>query len=110
MNGDQERGFDLERRLATVLQLGTGLGSCIIATGWVIFAIGEPLSLRGVALSIIRAGIAVFILLPALRVLVMIIVFFRERDYRFGAIAALVLTVIVIGAVLGVRMAGAVPG
>jgi hypothetical protein len=45
-----------------------------------------------------------------LRVLLMVVVFVCERDYRFGAIAALVLAVIVVGAALGVRMAGVVPG
>jgi uncharacterized membrane protein len=39
--------------------------------------------------------------LPVLRVTLMLIVFLRERDYRFGAIAALVLTFIVLGFVLG---------
>ena len=109
MSGD-ERNFGLERHLATMLQLGTGVGSFIIAVGWVVSAIGEAVSLHIAAVAIVRAGIALFILLPGLRVLLMLIVFFRERDYRFGAIAALVLTVIAIGAVLGVCMAGAVPG
>jgi hypothetical protein len=51
-----------------------------------------------------------FILVPALRVLLMVVVFVCERHYRFGAIASLVLAVIVVGAALGARMAGVVPG
>jgi hypothetical protein len=39
----------------------------------------------------------------------MVGVFVRERDYWFAAIAALVLAVIVVGAALGMHMAGAVP-
>jgi transposase len=35
-------------------RVGIGAGSCVIAAGWVISAIGEPLSLRSVAPSIIR--------------------------------------------------------
>jgi hypothetical protein len=43
-------------------------------------------------------------------VLLMVVVFVCERDYRFGAIVALVQAIVVLGAALGVRMAGAVPG
>ncbi len=39
----------------------------------------------------------------------MVIVFIRARDYRFSAIAAFVLTIIVFGAALGVLKAGAYP-
>jgi uncharacterized membrane protein len=56
----------------------------------------------GLALSVVRgplgsgiaaAGIALFILLPALRVGVMLIFFLRAGDYRYGAIAGLVLLI-----------------
>ena len=108
MSGEGKRLSGLERRLATTLQLGTWAAFCIIAVGWVLSAAGESLLLP--AATIVRAGIALFILLPAVRVLLMAVVFFRERDYRFGAIAALVLVVIVAGAVLGARMADGMPG
>jgi len=110
MSGDRQIASGLERRLATTLQLGTWVGFCIIAVGWVMSAIGEPSSLPIAALAIVRAGIALFILLPALRVVLMVVLFVCERDYRFGAIAALVLAIIVVGAALGVRMAVVVPG
>ena len=34
----------------------------------------------------------------------------RERDFRFSAIAMLVLAIIILGAVLGMHMAGSMPG
>jgi uncharacterized membrane protein len=108
MSGDRKRESGLERRLAMTLQLGTWIGFCIIAVGWVLSGIGDPPSTAAVA--IVRAGIALFILLPALRVLLMIVGFVCERDFRFGAIAALVLAVIVVGAALGVHTAGVLPG
>ena len=40
----------------------------------------------------------------------MVVVFVCEHDYRFRAIAALVLAAIVVGAALGVRLSGAAPG
>jgi uncharacterized membrane protein len=110
MSGNRKRASGLERCLATTLELGTWVGSCIIAVGWVLLATGEPPSLPTAAGTIVRAGIALFILLPATRVLLMVIVFVCEREYRFSAIAALVLAVIVMGAVLGVHMASVVPG
>ncbi len=110
MSTDPKRDPGLERSLATMLHLGTWVGSCIVAVGWAAAAIAEPPWLRTVAVAIELAGIGLFVLLPVLRVLLMVVVFIREHDYRFGAIAALVLTIIVIGAAWGVYMADAVPG
>ena len=53
-----------------------------------------------VCTRIITAGIALLIVLPVLRVLLMLIVFLCERDFRFGAIALLVLAIILLGSVL----------
>jgi uncharacterized membrane protein len=110
MSGHRKPGSGLERLLATTLQFGTGVGSCIIAVGWVLSATGEPPSLSTAAVAIVRAGIVLFIVLPALRVLLMVGAFVCQRDYWFAAIAALVLAVVVVGAALGMHMAGAVPG
>jgi hypothetical protein len=43
-------------------------------------------------------------------VIMMLIMFVRERDYRFSVVAALILVIIVFGAALGVHMAGGIPG
>ena len=50
-----------------------------------------------------QAGITLLILLPGLRVLLMAAVFIRQRDYRFGAIAVLVLAIILAGAISGIH-------
>ncbi len=39
--------------------------------------------------------------LPVVRVIVMLIVYFRQRDYRLAAIALLVLTIILLGFTVG---------
>jgi hypothetical protein len=62
------------------------------------------------SVRIVIGGISIFIFLPVLRVIVMLIIFVCERDYRFGAIATLVLMIIVLGAALGVHMADGMPG
>jgi len=54
-------------------------------------------------MSIATAGIALFILLPVLRVGVMLVFFLRARDYRYGAITALVLVIISISFLVGAR-------
>lgn len=89
----------LERLLARVLDQGTWLASGIIGAGWLLAAAGW----RSVVL--IDSGIALFLLLPVVRVVVMLVVFVRERDYRFGIIAAVVLSIIALGAFLGAHIA-----
>src|SRR6266481_5103379 len=52
-------------------------------------------------MRIATIGIALLILLPVVRVAVMLIVYLRHRDYRFSAIALLVLTIILLGFAVG---------
>jgi len=82
----------MNARLADLLHYGTWLASIAIGAGW---------ALRSTRIETI--GIALFILLPTLRVLLMLLVFLRERDYRFTAIAALVLAIILLGFAVGMR-------
>lgn len=98
MTNSPARHHGLERLLARVLDQGTWLASGIIAVGWILSASGWR------TVGVINAGVALFLLLPVLRVLIMLIVFMRERDYRFAAITAVVLSIIVLGALLGARM------
>ena len=111
MTADPARHPALERLLATLLHRGTWVASCVIALGLVLTSVNRPGATPAMTgTRIVTAGIALFILLPVLRVLLMLAVFVRERDYRFGAIAMLVLAIIFLGAVLGTHMAGGLPG
>jgi uncharacterized membrane protein len=87
----------LERQLAATLAYGTALGSVVIAAGllW-------PVSGASGGAGIVMAGVAIFILLPVLRVALMLWAFVRQRDYGFAAVSALVLAIIGLGVVLGV--------
>lgn len=98
MNGDLARHPRLERLLASLLHGGTWIGCLVIGIGLAIQAMKETVA--GASMPIVTAGIALLILLPILRVLVMLLVFLHERDLRFSLIAASVLIIIVIGAVL----------
>ena len=54
-------------------------------------------------MRIAAIGIGLFILLPTLRVLLMLLVFIREGDFRLAATAALVLAIILFGLSVGFR-------
>jgi len=102
----QRDGLDL--LLATMLHRGTWIGSSVIAVGLALPMVrGSEASSAIMGTWIITAGILLLIALPVLRVLLMLIVFVRERDFRFGAIAMLVLAIILLGAVLGVAPSAA---
>jgi uncharacterized membrane protein len=81
----------LNRVLARLLEVGTWLSSFIIAVGLLVPA----------RTTVVTAGIALFIALPVVRVLVMFVTFVRRRDGWGIIIAGLVLTIIALGAALG---------
>ena len=97
--------MNMERLLAVLLRYGVWLASLAIGIGLAVALAGSaPAGMRIVAI-----GIGLFILLPSLRVLLMLAVFVRARDYRFGLIAALVLAIIVLGLAIGMHTPEARP-
>lgn len=113
MTAKLARNVGLESLLARVLSVGTWLATFVIALGLALPLLGghggSP-DMTSASTRIVTVGIALFILLPVLRVLLMVIVFIRERDYRFAAIAALVLAIIIFGFALGTHIAKPIPG
>src|SRR6516162_4349447 len=113
MSTGDARSPRLESLLAGLLYYGTWLACAVIALGLVLAFAREGLGPGNGAPSsgmrVVTAGIALFILLPVLRVCVMLVVFARERDYRFVAIAAAVLAIILVGFTVGMYTAGS-PG
>ena len=100
----------LERLLAQVLQYGTWLASAIIAVGLAVALIDSRYGTHSAGLlsstRIVETGIVLFILLPVFRVFLMLLVFLKERDYRFSTIAALVLLILMLGFIVGMRSSG----
>jgi uncharacterized membrane protein len=85
----------LELLLAGLLRYGTWLASGV--TG-----LGLAMSLVGVeGTPVVAAGVALFIALPVLRVLVMLGAFILNQDYRLVIVAAVVLMTILAGLVIG---------
>jgi uncharacterized membrane protein len=52
-------------------------------------------------MHIVTVGIALFILLPVMRLILMLGMFLHQRDYRFSAITALVLVIVAVGLLVG---------
>lgn len=97
----------LERLLAVLLHYGTWSASAVIALGFALALIDSHFGTHNLAvlpnMRIARLGIVMFILLPILRVFLMLLVFIREHEYRLAMTAALVLTIVALGFVLGLR-------
>jgi uncharacterized membrane protein len=88
----------LERQLGRLLHYGTLAAAAVVAAGLAI-----AFASASFGMPVANAGIALFILLPVLRVGAMLIFFLRARDYRYGAIAAVVLSIILISFFVGTR-------
>jgi uncharacterized membrane protein len=87
-----------ELLLAGLLRYGTWLASGV--TG-----LGLAMSLAGVeGTYVVAAGVALFIALPVLRVLVMLGAFIVNQDYRLVIVAAVVLMTILAGLVIGLSL------
>ena len=91
----------IESLLAGALNVGTWLASIVIAAGLVLSLFYQRTPFPTGA-QILTAGIALFILLPILRVILMLIFFAKQRDYKFTAAAALVFLTIFAGLAIGI--------
>ncbi len=95
----------LEEMLAALLRYGSWSASAAIGLGYALALIGSHAPNRNPAvlpdMRIATVGIVLFILLPILRVLLMFLVFIRERDFRFAFISGMVLAIILLGIFLG---------
>jgi uncharacterized membrane protein len=104
----------LEDWLAALLRGGTWLASAVIGLGFTLAFIDSRFGTHNLAIlpnaQIVNLGIALLILLPPLRVLVMLFAFIRERDFRLAFIAAVVLTMILLGVVAGFAVKQGIAG
>lgn len=93
-----------EQIIAGLLWYGTWIASALVAAGIVVRALQPPdhpflSGLNG--LTVMKAGVALFIVLPVARVALMLVIFLREHDYLYTAISALVLAIIAAGVLVG---------
>ena len=92
----REPGFD--RAVALVLRVGAFGCFFIMLAGLIVrlFVGGR------IPLTIERAGVLLMLVTPVVRVLVACILFFRERDQRYGLISLGVLVILLLGSVFGI--------
>jgi hypothetical protein len=86
-----------ERVIARLLRCGTWLASGTVAAGLTVELLHhlDASILRGLnGFDLMKAGVALFILLPVTRVALMLGIFLREQDHLYAAISALVLAII----------------
>jgi hypothetical protein len=112
----RDAAIALERALAWFLSRGTWLSCAIVAAGMALQALhGPPAGVSpgagGAALaasgaSLVKAGVALLILLPTARVALTLAAFARAGERRYVFIAAIVLLVITAGFVIGLRTSG----
>ena len=84
-----------ELLLAGLLCYGTWLASGVTSLGLAMSLAGAP------GTPVVAAGVALFIALPVLRVLVMFGAFLLNQDYRLVIVATVVLLTIFAGLVIG---------
>jgi uncharacterized membrane protein len=96
----------LEELVSALLCYGSWLSATAIGLGFALAFIDSRFGTRSLAvlsnMRLATIGIALFILLPSLRVLLMLYVFIRERDFRFAFISGVVLATLLLGVFLGV--------
>lgn len=92
-----------QRVIRALLWYGTWIASTVIAAGLIMTAweSGDPsyrLPVSGY--NVVKGGIALFILLPVARVVVMLVAFLRIRDLTYVVIAAFVLAIIAVSTLI----------
>jgi uncharacterized membrane protein len=89
---------EFDRAVALVLRVGAFGCFFIMLTGLI-----AGLFMRGhIPLDIERAGVLLMLATPVVRVLVACVLFFREKDFKYGWISFGVLAILMLGAVFGI--------
>ncbi|WP_223645741.1 DUF1634 domain-containing protein [Corallococcus sp. EGB] len=104
MKGKAHRLERCEQGIAGLLWGGTWLASALIAAGLALGATHDFWSSLAPGLSgydVMKAGVALFIILPVARVALMLVMSLRERDYIYTAISVFVLAVITAAVMVG---------
>jgi uncharacterized membrane protein len=73
----------------------------VIAAGLVLSLFYQRMPFS-IGAQVVTAGIGLLVLLPILRVILMLTIFVKERDYKFAAAAAVVLLIIFAGFAIGI--------
>ena len=96
MSERREPGFD--RALARVLRVGAFAGFFVMLGGVIAHILVDGV----MAARIELAGVLMMLVTPVVRVVVAMVLFFHEKDWRYGWISAGVLLILLLGSVFGI--------
>jgi uncharacterized membrane protein len=93
----QVREPEFDRAVAMVLRIGAFSCFFVMLAGLIdgFFVTGH------IPLEIERVGVLLMLATPVVRVLVACVLFFREKDYKYGWISLGLLTILLLGSVFG---------
>ena len=98
MSNETVKASQPELLLAGLLRYGTWLASGVTGLGLALALVGAEET------RVVAAGVALFIALPVLRVLVMLGAFILQQDYRLVIVTTVVLMTILAGLVIGLSL------
>jgi uncharacterized membrane protein len=93
----EQRDETLDRIVSKALKMGAYLGFAILLAALVATFVAPMY-----APLLAKAGVIVMIVTPPFRLLIALIVFLYERDYRYAAITSGVLLILLLSAVFGI--------
>jgi len=96
MSERREPGFD--QAVALVLRIGAFAGFLVMLAGLIdgVFVHGQ------MPLLIEKFGVLIMLATPVVRVFVAGVLFFREKDWRYGWISLALLMILLLGSVFGI--------
>jgi uncharacterized membrane protein len=94
----QVREPDFDRVVALVLRVGA-FGCFFVMLAGLVLGFVTHGRIPG---EVERAGVLLMLATPVVRVLVACFLFFREKDFKYGAISLGVLTILLLGAAFGI--------
>jgi len=96
MSQVREPGFD--RAVALVLRIGAFAAFFVMLAGVLAAVVVDGRTATRIEL----AGVLIMLITPVARVIVAMILFLREKDWKYGAISAGVLLILVLGSLFGI--------
>jgi len=96
MSQVREPGFD--RAVALVLRIGAFAAFFVMLAGVLAAVVVDGRTATRIEL----AGVLIMLITPVARVIVAMILFLREKDWKYGAISTGVLLILVLGSLFGI--------
>ncbi len=94
----EKRDARLDNFVASTLKWGAYAAFAVLLAALLI----TPFVASQSSAILYRTGVLVMMATPGLRVLIALLVFLRERDYKYSLVAAGVLLILILGSVFGI--------